>query len=486
MKLTDVMKGVEVKEWQGGQEADVSSLAYESQKVRKGSIFCTWKGEKSDGHAFVPDAIQRGAVAVVAEQKAKEAKVPRIRVESGRRALGRMAANFYGNPSKELRVLGLTGTNGKTSTALLVQSLFQGCGLSCGYLGTIGNDLGKGIQPAKQTTPEALDLQAMLAEMRENGCRAASMEVSSHALEQGRTEGVHFAGAIFTNLGRDHLDYHKTMAAYENAKGKLFEGLTEGAFAAIHQEDPAGVRMGARCRPGVRVVTYGIDRGDVHTKNLRMGMEGSSFLLCTPEGEVPATLPWLGRFNVSNALAAAAAAMQAGFSAEKVAAGLGRAPAVPGRMEKVAHAGEISVLIDYAHTEDAVGAALSTLKPFTRGSLWVVLGSGGDRDPGKRPAMAAMAARWADRIVLTSDNPRSEDPKKILKEMAAGLPKGASVQVLENRVEAIRAAVLSAAAGDVVLVAGKGHEEYQEIRGEKLPFSDRREVERALAERSRS
>ena len=486
MKLTEVMKGVEVREWQGGPEAEVSSLAYEAQKVQQGSVFCTWQGKKSDGHSFVPEAIERGAVAVVAERRAKEVRIPRIRVESGRRAMGRMAANFYGNPSTEIRVLGLTGTNGKTSTALLLQSLFQGSGLSCGYLGTIGNDLGKGMQPAKQTTPEALDLQAMLAEMRENGCRAAAMEVSSHALEQGRTEGVDFAGAVFTNLGRDHLDYHGTMAAYEEAKGKLFEGLAEGAFAVIHSEDPAGVRMGARCRPGVRVVTYGIDRGEVQAKNLRLGMGGSSFLLCTPEGEVAATLPWLGRFNVCNALAAAAAAMQAGFSAEKVAAGLGRAPAVPGRMEKVAHAGEISVLIDYAHTEDAVGAVLSTLKPLTTGSLWVVLGAGGDRDAGKRPAMARTAARWADRVVLTSDNPRSEDPKKILQEMAAGLPEGASAQVIENRAAAIRLAVGSATAGDVVLVAGKGHEEFQEIRGEKLPFSDRREVERALAERSRS
>jgi UDP-N-acetylmuramoyl-L-alanyl-D-glutamate--2,6-diaminopimelate ligase len=232
-------------------------------------------------------------------------------------------------------------------------------------------------------------------------------------------------------------------------------------------------------------MTYGVDRGDVHTKNLKMGMGGSSFVFCSPEGEVPATLPWLGRFNVTNALAAAAAAMQAGWSAEKVAAGLGRAPVVTGRMEKVPHAGEISVLVDYAHTAEAVGAALSTLKPLTQGSLWVVLGAGGDRDTGKRPAMSAAAAQWADQVVLTSDNPRSEDPKKILQEMVAGLPAGKSAQVVENRAEAIRIAVRSAAMGDVVLVAGKGHEEFQEIRGEKIPFSDRREVERALAERSR-
>ena len=283
MKLTEVMKGVAVKEWQGGKEAEVSALSYESQKVEKGSLFCTWKGKKSDGHAFVPDAIQRGAVAIVAEQKTKETELPRIRVENGRRALGRMAANFYGNPSKEVRVVGITGTNGKTSTAMLLQSLIEGCGLRCGYLGTVGNDVGKGRVPAKQTTPESLDLQSMLAEMRENGCRAASMEVSSHALEQGRTEGVNFTGAVFTNLGRDHLDYHETMSSYESAKGKLFEGLEEGSFAVVHQEDPAGVRMGARCRPGVRVMTYGVDRGDVHTKNLKMGMGGSSFVFCSPE-----------------------------------------------------------------------------------------------------------------------------------------------------------------------------------------------------------
>ncbi|NBS50762.1 MAG: UDP-N-acetylmuramoyl-L-alanyl-D-glutamate--2,6-diaminopimelate ligase, partial [Verrucomicrobia bacterium] len=246
MRLTDVMRGVVVKEWQGSREAEVSGLAYESRKVGRGSIFCTWKGKKSDGHAFVSEAVERGAVAVVAEKKTVDAVIPRIRVENGRRALGRMAANFYGNPSRELRVIGVTGTNGKTSTAMLLQCLFEGAGLRCGFMGTIGNDLGKGRQPAKQTTPEALDLQAMLAEMRENGCRAASIEVSSHALDQGRTEGVNFAGGIFTNLGRDHLDYHGNLAAYESAKGKLFEGLEEGAFAVIHQEDPAGVRMMAR------------------------------------------------------------------------------------------------------------------------------------------------------------------------------------------------------------------------------------------------
>jgi len=368
----------------------------------------------------------------------------------------------------------------------LLQSLFEGAGLRCGLLGTIGNDVGKGRQAAKQTTPEALDLQAMLAEMRENGCRAASIEVSSHALDQGRTEGVNFAGGIFTNLGRDHLDYHENLAAYESAKGKLFEGLEAGAFAVIYQEDPVGVRMVARCRPGVRVMTYGVERGDVHTRNLQMGVGGSSFVLCTPEGEVPATLPWLGRFNVANALAAATAAMQGGWSAEKVAAGLSRAPVVPGRMERVPNAGEISVLVDYAHTAEAVGAALSTLRPLTKGALWVVVGAGGDRDKGKRPAMAAAAAEWADRVVLTSDNPRGEDPKTILREMAMGLPAGKPAQILENRSEAIRMAVLSATAGDVVLIAGKGHEEFQEIQGEKIPFSDRREVERALAERSRA
>ena len=209
-------------------------------------------------------------------------------------------------------------------------------------------------------------------------------------------------------------------------------------------------------------------------------------MLCTPEGEVPATLPWLGRFNVANALAAVTAAMQGGWSAEKVAAGLSRAPVVPGRMERVPNAGEISVLVDYAHTAEAVGAALSTLRPLTKGALWVVVGAGGDRDKGKRPAMAAAAAEWADRVVLTSDNPRGEDPKTILREMAMGLPAGKPAQILENRSEAIRVAVLSATAGDVVLIAGKGHEEFQEIQGEKIPFSDRREVERALAERSRA
>ncbi|MCX6935033.1 MAG: UDP-N-acetylmuramoyl-L-alanyl-D-glutamate--2,6-diaminopimelate ligase [Verrucomicrobia bacterium] len=486
MKLTEVMHGVVVKEWQGGRQAEVSALAYESGRVGPGSIFCTWQGRVRDGHTFVPDAVQRGAVAVVAERKLADLPVPNIRVENGRRALGRMAANFYGHPSKQVQVVGLTGTNGKTSAAMLLQSLITAGGLRCGLLGTVGNDTGKGRTNARQTTPEALDLQQLLAEMRENGCRAAAIEVSSHALDQGRTEGVDFSGAVFTNLSRDHLDYHLTPQAYEEAKTLLFRGLRPGAFAVINHEDPAGIRFAAQCAPGVRVLSYGVERGDVHTRDLKMGTGGSSFLLCTPEGEVPATLPWLGRFNVSNALAAAAAAMLAGLSAEKVAAALGRAPAVPGRMEIVPGAGEISVLVDFAHTEDAIRAALETLRPLTRGSLWIVFGAGGDRDKGKRPKMAAVAASLADRVILTSDNPRNENPQSILREMSAGVPQGTSVQVMENRAEAIRTAVLSARSGDMVLVAGKGHEEFQEIQGEKNPFSDRREVERALAERSRA
>ena len=485
MKLTDIMQGVVVKEWQGGRQAEVSALAYESTAVAAGSLFCTWKGKARDGHSYIPDAMEHGAVAIVAEKKMMDLAGPNIRVENGRRALGRMAANFYGHPSKEVQVIGLTGTNGKTSTAMLIQALFEAGGLRCGLLGTVGNDTGKGRVSAKQTTPEALDLQQFLAEMRENGCRAAAVEVSSHALEQGRTEGVDFAGAVFTNLGRDHLDFHQSMEEYERAKSLLFRGLRAGSFAAINQEDPAGIRMMAQCAPGVRVLTYGVERGDVHTRDLKMGVGGSTFILCTPEGEIPTSLPWWGRFNVLNALAAASAAMLGGLSAEKVASALGRAPVVPGRMERIAGEGEISVLVDFAHTEEAVGAALETVRPLCRGNLWVVLGAGGDRDKGKRPKMAAVAARLADRVILTSDNPRNEDPKIILSEMVAGVPKGRAVEVIEHRAEAIRAAVLGAKAGDVVLVAGKGHEEFQEIRGEKMPFSDRREIERSLTERSR-
>ena len=486
MKLTDVMDGVKVRSWEGSPQAEVSSLAYDARRVSPGSVFCTWKGLQQDGHAFVPDALQRGAVAVVAEKRLADLSVPNIRVESGRRALGRMAANFYGHPSRQLQVVGITGTNGKTSTSMLLQSLLEAGGLRCGLLGTVSNDTGHGRAPARHTTPEALDLQQLLAEMRENGCRAASIEVSSHALDQGRTEGVDFSGAVFTNLGRDHLDYHQTMEAYEQAKSLLFRGLRPGAFAVVNLDDPRGVRMAAACTPGVRILRYGLEKGDVRAADLKMGVQGSSFRLVTPEGEFPATLPWLGRFNISNALAASTAALLAGVPAEKIAAALGRAPAVPGRMEAVPGSGEITVLVDYAHTADAIEAALATLRPITRGSLWIVVGAGGDRDKGKRPKMAAAAAKLADRVILTSDNPRGEEPAAILREMSTGLPKGAAVQQMENRAEAIRTAVRSAGSGDVVLVAGKGHEETQEIRGEKFPFSDRREVEKALAERGRS
>lgn len=485
MKLTEVMSGVAVKEWQGGKQAEVSALAYQAARVKPGSLFCTWQGLRKDGHAFVADAVGRGAVAVVAERKTSHFPGPNIQVENGRRALGRMAANFYGHPSRQIQVVGVTGTNGKTSTALLLQSLFAMGGLRCGFLGTIGNDTGQGRTPARQTTPEALDLQQYLAEMQAEGCRAAALEVSSHALEQGRTEGVNFSGAIFTNLGRDHLDYHQTAEAYEQAKGILFSELRSGAFAVINGDDPCGVRMASRCAPGVRLWRTGMERGEVHTEGLKMGSGGSSFLLCTPEGKFPATLPWLGRFNVANALAAAAAAMLGGIPGEKVAAGLGRAPAVPGRMEIVPGAGDYTALVDFAHTEDAIRAALETLRPLTRGKLSIVLGAGGDRDPGKRPKMAAAAAMLADEVILTSDNPRNEDPQAILRAMVAGVPAGKRAQVVVNRADAIRTALQSAGAGDVILVAGKGHEEFQEVMEEKIPFSDRREIERNRSEGAR-
>ena len=485
MKLADVMNGVKVQDWQGERQGEVAALAYESHRVKPGSLFCTWKGQVKDGHTFVPDAVKRGAVAVVAERKLEDLKVPGIRVENSRRALGRMAANFYGNPSRQVRVVGITGTNGKTSTAMLLQSLLEAGGVRSGLLGTVVNDTGMGRVSAKHTTPEALDLQQYLAEMRENGCRAAAIEVSSHALDQGRTEGVEFAGAIFTNLGRDHLDYHKTLEAYEASKGQLFRGLGSGAFAVVNVEDPAGIRMASLCGSGVRIVRYGVERGEVYARHMKMGIGGSSFVLCAPEGEVAVTLPWLGRFNVANALAAAAGALASGVSLENVGAGLGRAPAVPGRMERVAGTQEITVLIDYAHTEEAVRAALETLRPLTQGKLWIVLGAGGDRDKGKRPKMAAAAEAGADEVILTSDNPRNEDPESILREMKSGVSAQSRVKLIENRAEAIRAAVMGADQGDVVLIAGKGHEEFQEIQGTKVPFSDRREAERAWTGRGR-
>lgn len=485
MTLRELFRGLEVTEWTGAEDCEVRGLAYRAEDVRPGDAFCTWKGLVSDGHRFVPSALANGAGALVVEQAVPtDGKVPVVRVPSGRRALAGLSSHWFGRPGKSLRLAGITGTNGKTSTAYLLHHILGGAGVSSGLLGTICYRSGSRSIPAPRTTPECLDLYRLLAGMRDDGCRAAVMEVSSHALEQERVAGLDFEAAIFTNLTRDHLDYHGTMENYFQAKARLFTGLAPGSHAVVNLDDEAGVRLAGLVAPGVHVHGYSLEASAEHrAEQIRLTAEGTLFVWYSRGESREVFTPWVGSFNVANTLAAASAARAMGLEMDVIAGLLQTAPPVPGRLERVPGGDGYTVLVDYAHTDDALRHVLSTLRPLCVGRLLVLAGCGGDRDRSKRPLMARAAVELADFSVFTSDNPRSEDPLAILGEMEAGARGQAPYQIIPDRAAAIAEIVGMARAGDVVVLAGKGHENTQEIHGERKPFSDVEEARKALATR---
>lgn len=485
MNLSALLEGVPVEAWHGDRETPVDGVAYHSGRVRPGTVFCTWRGTGQDGHRFIPQALERGASALVVETRTGDYACPTVVVPSGRRALSLMAANLMGHPAEALLMAGVTGTNGKTSTAYLLRHLLGKMGRKCGMLGTVEYDLGREAVPATRTTPEGLDLQEYLAAMRDNGCTACAMEVSSHALALERAAGIRFQAAILTNFTQDHLDFHGTMDDYFLAKARLFEGLEQGAVAVLNSDDPCWERMLKHLRPGIEFITYGCETGADHrAEDIILSADHTSFTWVTGGDRIPVRAPWIGRFNVYNLLAAAATAAGLGAAPADVAAWLATAPAVPGRMEPVANDKGITVLVDYAHTDDALTKVLQTLRPLTKGRLLVVAGCGGDRDRTKRPLMARAACSGADTAFFTSDNPRGEEPEAILRDMVRGVEGAKNFQVITGRREAISAALHSAKPGDVVVLAGKGHEATQEIAGVKHPFSDRQVAQEILQGRS--
>lgn len=472
-------------------EAEATALCIDSRKVVPGSLFVSVPGTNLDGRDFAAAALAAGA-ALVAGEGAPPAGVPPerwVRVTDARRAVPRLACAFHGNPSHALAVFAVTGTNGKTTTATLLRAVLAESGIPCGLLSTVLCDLGDRTLPADQTTPDATVLQGHLAHMRTAGCRAACMEVSSHALDQHRVDGIRFAAAAFTNLTQDHLDYHGTMEAYGLAKRKLFEQLArqpEG-LAVVNLDDPWGHRLLAWLRENaVPTATYGLDgAADFRAEGLELGVRETRFRLVSPKGLAEVCSPLLGRHNVSNLLAVAAMASAAGIGTEQAAAILSRQPTVRGRLERVhAPAHPASLFVDYAHTPDALERVLATLREVTHGRLVVVFGCGGNRDRGKRPLMGRIAHALADHVVVTSDNPRQEPPGDIIAEILAGMPPGAAPVVQPDRREAIRAALtLADRPTDVVLIAGKGHETTQVFADRILHFDDREELLRIAAER---
>jgi len=455
----------------GAPEVEVSGLAYSSRSVSAGTLFFCVPGFKADGHDFAADAVERGAVALVCERPLGLG-APEVVVDDVRATMGPVAARFHGDPTAELEVVGITGTNGKTTTAFLVRDLLEADGVPTGLLGTVKQVVGGVEEPVVHTTPEAIDLQATFRRMVDGGDAACAMEVSSHALELGRAAGIHFACRVFTNLTQDHLDFHDDMEAYYLAKRRLFDGPGP---AIVNVDDEYGRRLA----DGIEApISYAIDSpADYRARDVRFDVTGARFTADTPDGPLELATRLPGLFNVSNALAALAIARTLGVDADTCRSALAQAGRVPGRLEPIEEGQRFGVFVDFAHTPDSLDNVLRAARDLTENRLHVVFGAGGDRDRAKRPLMGEAAAARADRVIVTSDNPRSEDPEAIIEEVLAGT--GPDVEREPDRRRAIALAVETAGPGDVVVIAGKGHEQGQEFEGgRKEPFDDR-EVARA-------
>ncbi len=495
--LADLLRALPERDLQGPMPAEVRGLTDDSRRVTDGVCFVAVRGLRADGHRFIPQAVGRGARAVVAEppDPLPGRPVGRILVPDSRWALPRLADAYFGHPSRALTVVGITGTNGKTTTAYLVEALLRARGLETGVVGTIQYVVRGVGREAGQTTPEALELQGLLAEMVAAGVGGVAMEVSSHALALRRVDGVAFDVAIFTNLTQDHLDFHGTMERYAEAKGRLVfellgEGGKPGATAILNGDDPWGARWARELggRGIVRVLTFGLGPGHaVRARAYESGLTGIRLQAETPAGPLALASPLIGEHNVMNLLGAAAAGVALGLEPRAIATALAGVEAVPGRFERVETGQDFLVVVDYAHTPDALRRVLETARRLTPGRLGVVFGAGGDRDRGKRPIMGRLAAELADRVWLTSDNPRSEDPSAIIAEISVGVvppPPGGYTNHPDRR-EAIRDALAWGRAGDTLVIAGKGHETYQIVAGQVLPFDDRQVAREILSEMRR-
>ncbi|MDL5050714.1 UDP-N-acetylmuramoyl-L-alanyl-D-glutamate--2,6-diaminopimelate ligase [Oscillatoria amoena NRMC-F 0135] len=488
MVLSELIRHVTVDEIMGNTQVDVTGLTHDSRQVMPGNVFVAIPGLKHDGAEYARSAQERGAVAVVAETLTggHQACVS-IRVPHARRAMGQMARAFHGFPDRALKVVGITGTNGKTTTAFLIRHLLGAVGFKTGLLGTVVYDDGDKEIPASRTTPESIEVCGLMARMVGNGCRACVMEVSSHALEQGRVEGLAFDVAVFTNLTQDHLDYHKTFDAYFDAKSLLFSGLNgaeKKSVALINVDDPWAERLIGRVHPSAQTVTYGFGaEAGLRAELVELGSSRTRYILHNQGRAHEVTLPLAGRHNVYNSLAAVGTALALGIDPVTVISALAALPAVPGRLERVDAGMPFDLFVDYAHTDDALKNVLSTLRETTRGRIITVFGCGGNRDAKKRPLMGAVAAEWSDHTIVTSDNPRREEPASIIAAVVEGFGAKKNFETIEDRREAIARALEIARPGDTVLLAGKGHETYQEFADEVVPFDDREVVRELAAER---
>ncbi|WP_407942212.1 UDP-N-acetylmuramoyl-L-alanyl-D-glutamate--2,6-diaminopimelate ligase [Microaerobacter geothermalis] len=488
MKLMDLVKHLFIKEIVHDNEIEITGLAVDSRKVKEGDLFICIPGFKTDGHQFAHQAVSLGAKALMVE-RILDVPVTQIIVPDVRRAMAIVADTFFGQPTHHLDLIGVTGTNGKTTVTYLLEAIFREYGKKTGLIGTIHMKIGDETEEVKNTTPDVFELQHSFRRMVDAGVEYAMMEVSSHALEMGRVRGCRYKTAIFTNLTQDHLDYHGTMEQYKQAKGLLFSQLgntyhwDSPSFAILNQDDEASLCYAKMT--SAQVVSYGIkNKADVMATDLKISSTGTSFTVKTPAGEIPLKIKLIGMFSIYNSLAAISAAVVENVPLPVIQSALEKVPGVNGRFEKVDEGQDFTVIVDYAHTPDSLENVLKTIRDFATGKVYCVVGCGGDRDKTKRPIMASIAAKYSNVAVITSDNPRSEEPQAIIDDMVQGLkerniPRNKYVTMVDRK-QAIQYAINEAQKDDVILIAGKGHETYQIIKGEVLPFDDRLVAKEAI------
>jgi UDP-N-acetylmuramoyl-L-alanyl-D-glutamate--2,6-diaminopimelate ligase len=485
MQLKNLVAAIPIRQVIGPLDRAVESIAYDSRRVQRNGLFVALRGEKFDGHDFIGQAVEKGASVIVAEREEKHPRATCIVVENARNALADLSATFYGFPARKLKLAAVTGTNGKTTTTFLIKHICEKAGMRCGLIGTVRSEIGERVLPAARTTPESLDLQELLSQIVNAGCRAVAMEVSSHALAQERTRGLEWNVAVFTNLTQDHLDFHGTMKNYFEAKVKLFTGLAQQEkkkkpVAIVNIDDRHGEQLLGKIDRKIPVTTFGMGaRADFRASNYRMESGGTSYQLDARGKSYLVRVPLIGRFNVANSLAALAAANALGIGMREAVLSLAKSPQVPGRLERVPARRQFQMFIDYAHTPDALLNVLKTLRELEPHRLIVVFGCGGDRDRAKRPQMGTIADQYADYAIITSDNPRKEDPAAIITAVGKGF-RSDRFEKIFDRAQAIARAVEIAQPRDIILIAGKGHENYQEFADHTVPFEDIQVALRAL------
>jgi UDP-N-acetylmuramoyl-L-alanyl-D-glutamate--2,6-diaminopimelate ligase len=488
MKLAEMLSGLASPKCTHETAAiNISGVSCDSRQVKPGHLFIAFRGTSLDGKEFVNDAVTRGAAAVLSDGPiGGHQHLPQIHVDDARAALGELAASFYGRPSRRLEVVGITGTNGKTTVAFLTRHILEMAGRTTGLISTVRYEIGARTIPASRTTPDAIGIQRMMSEMLQVGCTAAVIEVSSHGIDQKRVCGTDFDVRVFTNLSRDHLDYHVGMDDYFNSKAAFFEMPESGSksvTSVCNTDDPWGRKLVERIRGKGTCVTFGIDGGSsVCARDVHLSRRGSEFEMISPWGRAHVKCAMMGRFNVSNALAAAAACGALGVEPSVIGEALSTGCRVPGRLEEVSTGKGFRVYVDYAHTDDALRSVLTAIRETGPARIIAVFGCGGNRDKTKRPVMGEVAAQMADHTILTSDNPRRENPIQIIEQIREGFGTNGNFEVIEDRAAAIRQALSLAKKGDVVLIAGKGHETFQELANTTVPFDDRQVVKNMVGE----